>query len=257
MEEVVTGASLKALLRFPFRGADGQSRFVIGTLLVLAGFVVPIVPGVFLLGYVLRVMRRAIRGQELALPEWDDWGRMGLDGLRAMVVTLAYLLPGLVALFGGMGIYFASVFILPLSMAVLGEGSGVEVLFPLMLLGSMAIMFLSMFLGTLILVLGGALLPVATAHFCVQDEVAAAFRLRQWWPMLRVNALGYFVAWVILAGLMAMVYLGVILAYSTLILCCLIPLLLAPVGFYLWLVGAAVFGGTYRESTALLATAEA
>jgi hypothetical protein len=254
---MTAGTSLKALFRFPFRGTDWQNRLLAGTLLVLAGFVVPIVPGIFVLGYVLRVMRQAIEGRELAMPAWDEWGRMGLDGLRAAAISLVYLLPGLLVFFGGMGIYFGSVFILPLAMAVAGEGSGVEALFPLLLLGSMAIMFLSTALGWLLLLLGSVLLPAAIAHFVRHDEIAAAFRLRQWWPVLRGNAWGYLVAWVIVAGLVGILYVGVMIAYFSIFLCCLIPLLLAPAALYLQLVGAGVFGETYRESVDVRAAAAA
>jgi hypothetical protein len=56
----------------------------------------------------------------------------------------------------------------------------------------------------------------------------------------------------VVAGLMAMLYLAIMLAYYTIILCCLIPFLLAPTSFYLLLVGAALFGQIYRESVAMM-----
>jgi hypothetical protein len=83
--------------------------------------------------------------------------------------------------------------------------------------------------------------------------VAAAFRVREWWPLLRANKLGYLIAWVVVAGLMALSYAALIMVYYTLVLCCFIPLLMAPAGFYVSLVSAALFGQTYRESVAMLA----
>ncbi|MDO5297170.1 MAG: DUF4013 domain-containing protein [bacterium] len=38
------------------------------------------------LGYALRTSRRCLRGQPL--PEWQDWGNMYLDGLRALALKL-------------------------------------------------------------------------------------------------------------------------------------------------------------------------
>jgi hypothetical protein len=53
-------------------------------------------------------------------------------------------------------------------------------------------------------------------------------------------------------GLAAILYYALTLAYITVILCFVIPLLMAPAGFYLSLISAALFGQTYRESTILL-----
>jgi len=55
-----------------------------------------------------------------------------------------------------------------------------------------------------------------------------------------------------MAGLIGMVYIGFMLAYSTLVLCCLLPILMAPFGLYITLVGSALFGQTYHDSQALL-----
>jgi hypothetical protein len=76
--------------------------------------------------------------------------------------------------------------------------------------------------------------------------------VREWWPLLRLNKLGYFAAWIVILGLLAAYYFVTSMAYYSLILCCLIPLISAPVSFYTLLIGAALFGQTYRESTTLL-----
>ncbi len=257
MSEATTPiTSLKKLFRFPFQGPDWQNRFIIGAALTFAGFFIPIVPGIFVSGYILQVMRQAIKGEDLTLPAWDDWGRLGLDGLRLMLVSLVYLLPGAIVFYGGMALYFVSSFVLPVLMSAAEEGSGVAFVLPLLFLASMAIMFLSMFVGSILFLLGIIPLPVAAAHFAEQDEVAAAFRLREWWPLLRVNKLGYFIAWVLVAGLAAILYLAFMLAYYTVALCCCIPFLGAPLGFYLSLVGAVLFGQTYQESKAILSADE-
>jgi len=129
-------------------------------------------------------------------------------------------------------------------------------LLPAILLGSMAIMFVSMFVGSILTLLGAIALPVALSHTVAEDDLVAAFRVRQWWGILKADKLGYFISWVIIAGLMGILYLILMLAYSTLVLCCLLPILMAPVGLYIMLIGAALFGQTYRESRALLAVQE-
>jgi len=226
MTDETTTAYLKDVFRFPFRGPDWRNRFIIGSAIIVASFLIPVLPLIFVCGYVLQVMRQAIEGEELALPAWDDWGKLATDGLRTMVVGFAYLLPGILIMFGGMALYFFGVFAAPMA-----ERAGNEALFPLLFLGGFLVMFLSMFVGTLLTLLGTIPLPLATARFAAEDEVPAAFRFREWWALLRANPLGYFIAWVIAAGLIAILYLGLMLAYYTVVLCCAVPLLAGPIGF--------------------------
>lgn len=255
MSEAATIPSLKVIFRFPFQGPNWRSRFIVGTALLFAGFLVPIVPGIFVYGYVLRVMGQALNGEGLSLPAWDDWGRLAMDGLRGMVISLLYLLPAMIVFFGGMALYFTSSVFFPLLMGAAEEAGEVALGAPLLLLASMAIMFVSMFIGSVLFVVGAIPLPVATAHFVVQDKLSAAFRVREWWPLLQVNKLGYFIGWVVVAGLMGISYFVSMMTYYT-CLCCLIPFLGAPIGFYMSLVSAALFGQTYRESAAILASRE-
>jgi hypothetical protein len=67
---------------------------------------------------------------------------------------------------------------------------------PMLSLGSMAIMFLSMFLGTLLSLLGAVAVPVGPG------ELKAAFRIRHWWHIAKADKLGYFVTWVVMVGLL-------------------------------------------------------
>ena len=250
MSEALTVGSLRQVLKFPFQGPNWQNRFLAGSGLILAGMAVPIVPLLFVYGYMLRVMRQTIEGQEPTLPDWEDWGRLLVDGLRMMVAGWVYMLPGSIVWFGGMALYFASSFgIIILSSTA--EGGEPSPLFALIMLGSMAVMFLSMALGTLLTVLGAIPAPVATAHFVARDKLAAVFAVREWWPLLRANKLGYLVAWIVTAGLGAIWYVLLMVLYMSAVLCCLIPIVGAPLGFYLMLVGAALFGHTYHESVHL------
>jgi hypothetical protein len=248
MAEPLITDSLKKLFRFPMQGPNWQSRFLVGTALLLAGCVIPIVPGLFVSGYLLLVMRRAIQGEEPELPAWQEWGQLIVDGLRATAVGLVYFLPALVVIIASFTAYFAGSFYFPLAASTAADPNEAFATMMLMLFGSMGVMFLGMFLGTLLSLLGAALLPVALAHFVAQDKVSAAFRLRQWWPVLWGNKLTYFIGWVLAGGLMMMLYLAGMMTYYTLVLCCLLPILAAPVGLYLGLVCAALFGRIYHES---------
>jgi hypothetical protein len=248
MAEPMSVPSLKSIFRFPFQGHGWEKRFLIGTLLSFVSFIIPILPAIFVSGYMLEVMRRAVKGEELTLPDWTDWGKLGLDGLKYILVNLVFLLPGMLVYVVGFGLYFIVTFGFSFGSAFAQNSRGVEnVLVPVFLI-AMLIFLISVFLGPLLLMLGAIPLPAAIANLAAEGNLAAGFRLRQWWPALWKNKLGYFITWTILLGLFFFLYLAFFLAYMTCILCWLIPFLMAPMGFYLGLVYAALFGQTFRES---------
>ena len=137
---------------------------------------------------------------------------------------------------------------LPFAMESGYGGHGVSAGIPLLFVGiNMLIMFVSIFFGMLLTFAGAIPLPVAMAHFVAENQFGAAFRIREWWRVLWRNKLGYFITWIIVGGLMAALYMVMMLLYSTMILCLFIPLLCAPLIFYLMLVWVALFGQMYRE----------
>jgi uncharacterized membrane protein len=73
---------------------------------------------------------------------------------------------------------------------------------------------------------------------------------------VRKDKWGYFIAWLLVVGLLGVVYLGFILAYMTFILCLVGYLFLFPISFYIMLVSASLFGKHYRDSASLLITSE-
>jgi hypothetical protein len=254
MPEIAATSALKPLLKFPFQGSDWRNRFLIGTAVTLAGFFVPLLPMIFVYGYTVAIMRRAIQGQDLELPTWNDWGKLGLDGLRLAVVSLVYTLPGIFVLIAGWFLYMITSFAFPLLMSGASGrgGEGMAGLAVLAMFGSMAIFLLSLFFGFILILLALIPLPAAMAHFVAQDKVAAGFRVREWWPLLRANRSGYFAAWVVVFGLITILNFAIVLAYYSVVLCCLIPFLAAPISFYVSVVALALFGQTYRESRTLL-----
>lgn len=252
MTDTLTTDSLKRIFKYPFQEPNWRGRFLVGSVLILAGFFVPILPGIFVAGYILQVMRQVIAGQEPSLPPWDDWGKLAVDGLQATIIGFVYFLPAMIVMFGGMGLYFFGTFFPPLLVAGANDPTQMVGGMLAVTFGSMAIMFLSVVLGMLLMLLGAVATPVATAHFVASDQLGAAFRLREWWRILRANKLGYFIAWVIVFGLYTVLNFGTMLLYYTVVLCCLMPIVAAPVLFYVGLVATAIFGQTYREGVALM-----
>jgi hypothetical protein len=248
MAEPISVPSLKTIFKFPFQGAGWEKRFQIGTLLCFISFIIPILPAIFVSGYLLEVMRRAVKGEALTLPDWTDWGKLGLDGLKYTLVNLVFLLPGTLVYVVGFGLYFIATFGISFGSAFAQNSPGAENWLVPVFLIVMLIFIISVFLGPLLFMLGVIPLPAAIANLAAEGNLAAGFRLRQWWPALWKNKLGYFITWTILFGLFFVLYLVFFLAYMTCILCWLIPFLMAPMGFYLGLVYSALFGQTFRES---------
>ena len=263
MSQELTLSSVKEVLGFPFRDSNWQNRFIIGAALMLAGvflYFVPfasLIPFLFVAGYAYRVQRRAARSGELVLPPWDDWGGLAVDGLKGMLVSIVYLFPALLCLFGGMMLYYVMVFGISLPMAFMEDSAGAAMVMMLLMFASMALLFLAMFLGWVFMLLGLVPLPMATANMVAQDELGAAFRLRKIWSLIKADKLGYFAAFVIVYGLGMMLYFAFILLYSSVVLCALLPFVTAPALFYMALVNAAAFGLTYRESAARASAREA
>jgi hypothetical protein len=240
--------TLKTIFRFPFQGKDWQTRFLIGVVLVFVSFIIPIIPLIFVSGYILEVMRRAAKGEGLVLPEWSDWGKLGLNGLKSTLISLIFLLPGSIILIGGWAFYMAFAFSMPFITAGSTNGRNADAIFVPLFLFAFSIFFISLFVGPILLALGGIPLPAATANMASEGKLAAGFRIRQWWPALWKNKLGYFIAFTIFLGLISILYFATTMIFMTLVCCWLIPLLSVPAGFYLALVYAALFGVTFRQS---------
>jgi hypothetical protein len=243
---------LKKILSFPFQKEEARGRFLVGSLLVLSSYFIPLLPFVLVAGYLLRIIRQAIDDDDLQLPAWDDWGTFAVDGLKVSLVGMVYMLPGLLVYFVGMGFYFIGIFSSELMTQTSNYGSASQAGLPLVLFASMLVLFLSLFIGSLLTFLGGAPLPIATSHLAAKNRLAAAFQVGEWWKIFNANKSGYLIALIFSFGLAALLYLGTMLVYYSIFLCCLIPLLTAPAAFYVSVVSSALFGSTYRDSLELL-----
>jgi hypothetical protein len=63
------------------------------------------IPLVLLVGYQLAVTRQVMAGKDLPLPEWDDWGKLFMDGLYLVVAIFVYTLPLWIILCLGFGVF--------------------------------------------------------------------------------------------------------------------------------------------------------
>jgi hypothetical protein len=240
MDKAVPNSPIRTYFNFPFRAPGWFNRFLPGAAFIFAGFFFPILPLFFVAGYAAEIMRRVAGGQEPEMPEWEDWGRLFLDGFRIFVLQFVYLLPAMIVAFGAWLLYLAGF----IAMAALNGQQGAATGVFMFLLFS--IFMLSIPVSTLLFVLGAVPLPVAVVNMLVGGRFSAGFQLCKFVRMLRSNAWGFFIAWVAVAGLALFIYMAFMMIYTTLILCCLLPFVVAPLGFYLSTVGAALFADAYR-----------
>jgi len=237
-------SELKQYFRFPFQDRESRSRFALGCALMLAGYVFPIIPGLLVYGYALRILRLSARGEAPSMPAWEDWPGLLSLGFRGTIVQLAFTLPALAVFLVGFTAYFGA--IIPFSIASSTEASVSDPAI-LLVFVAMLILMLSIVIGSVLFVLGILPLPASVAHFAAQDRLAAAFRIREWSRILSANKLGYFVAFVVVSGVFGIAYWAFMILYSTVVLLCFGFLVVVPAGLYTMLVGAALFGEAYRD----------
>ncbi|AZH26429.1 DUF4013 domain-containing protein [Haloplanus aerogenes] len=153
---------------------DWVKTVVIGGLLTLLGFLV--VPTILVAGYLVRVLRATMHGDETP-PRFDDWGDLAGDGVRAFVIAVVYglvpaVLIGVTAAFAGLA-------------AGPGPRSG-------LIVGGVA--FVGGLLALVVGLLAAYIIPAALANYAEQGSVRAGFAVGDLRPILTSGT--YATAWV-------------------------------------------------------------
>jgi hypothetical protein len=250
MTQSSTSTDLKEMLTFPFQDPNWKNKFLIGSLITLAGFIIPFVPVLLLYGYTMQIMRPIIVEQgKPFLPEWDKWDKLLFDGVKLFGVVFIYMLPFMILLFVGMSFFFVPVAAgIPLMEGLEEGGDGaagiiLTIVTVVSILGAMVLIGL----GTILAVAVGVVMPAVVGHIVATDEFGAAFRVREWWPIFRANLAGFLLAYVMVMVASIVLSSGLMVIYVTVILCCLIPIIMGPVTMYLLAIYGALFGQAYRD----------
>ena len=96
------GINLNQALSFPFQDSDSRKHFLIGCLVSLAAFIIPILPFLMLYGYAVRIVRQVLNNESPRMVPWEDWTGMHFPEDGSYVVPGA-LVP--VEFAGGRGVY--------------------------------------------------------------------------------------------------------------------------------------------------------
>lgn len=233
---------LNYLLTFPVKDAEARKQFLIGALVYLAAFVIPIIPMLLIIGYVMRLMRQVLAGEQPRMVAWDRWEEMLSDGARLFGVQLVFMLPFFLILCPLMSFSF----VLPFLAESGNNSDWLVALMPLLMAGGFLILIPMM-------ILLGVFLPAAQVHVVAKKEFAAAFRVREWWPIFRVNLGGFLLAIAISYAISFALSILMQFAMFTIILICVLPFLLPTTGIYMMLIIYPTFANAYKEGRDRLA----
>jgi hypothetical protein len=244
--------NIQQVLAFPFRGERWKAKFITGLAFMLAGCIIPMLPMLVLYGYNYRIMRQVIVEKgELELPEWDGWPDFIQDGWRLFSVHFIYYLPSVLLYVLGMVLYFASF----IGMAAVGE-ENVSGIMPVLMFGSMGILFMSMALSMLLFVALLIVLPVASGHTVAKGSFSAGFDFSGWWKVLKANPGGFLISILLICGMGTLVMIVTQALYMSVVLCCLNIVVFVVGGYYILLVGGAFTALVYREGVEKLERVE-
>ena len=246
MQQNFTMNSLQALLYFPFKDSGSRNRLLIASALGFASFIIPVIPWILLLGYAGAIMKQIIvEKQEPSMPDWKNWSDYLLLGGKLFGVNLIYSIPVFIPMLLG---YFGM--ILPAFIGILSgdpngysnsdQFVGITMLFSF---GGMGLFGIGMIFSIILWVF----LPPALAHVAARDSFAAGFQFRDWWAIFKANIGGFLLSIIIAGGLYMVMVFALQIIYMTIILCALLPFLLAFISAYLTIVIFTLFAQAYRE----------
>jgi hypothetical protein len=250
MKQAFSLQYLQSLYAFPFQDPSWKQKLLIASLLILLGFIIPIVPLILLAGYSQLILHRIISEEgDPFLPTWSDLPNLLASGVKLFAARLILSVPFLILLVGVWGLIIAPGLALKLFVATQHSiPSNLGTLSFLSIVSGAALLGLLMPLSLLV----GPLLPTALGHVVAKNEVAALFRIHEWWPIFRANLIGFVHAYFIMMGTWYVAIFILQLLNATIVLCCFFPFVLSVFGGYLTVVSDALYAQTYLIGVQIL-----
>ena len=245
---MLSGIDIKQVLLFPVKDEEARRYFLIGCVVSLAGFFIPVIPYLALFGYTARIARQVFNGETPRMIPWDDWGGIIKDGLLMFGVRLVYSLPIIL-----LAVPFM---LMGIAMPILVENVNSSEVESVISLVALAMTAFTCILLPLVLPLA-IIIPAAEMHAVDKNEFAAGLRIREWWAVFRANLGGFIAAFVIyyIASIALTLVLQILIV--TIILACLVPLLMPALTVYLVLVMYTTIAQAYKIGKEKLAPAAA
>ncbi len=200
---------------FGFEDPDWIGKLLIGALIVLvsiafAPFLIGIIPGLMLGGYMIAIARNVISGEELPLPNWENFGQLLSDGFRVFLASFVWSLPLLLSL-------------LPLLVALIVTGN--NEISPFVLVIMLTCGLSSVVYGLFFWLI----MPIIYVQVVLDDTLGSGLNVAQMWAFLRTYPAEVFIVAIILT-------VADVLAALVGTLLCLVGLLVTSV-WYLWVAG--------------------
>jgi hypothetical protein len=209
-------------LTFVFDDPRWVQKVLIGGLFIIASFI--LIGVFFIFGYMARLARNVIRGDQNPLPEWDDLGEYFSEGVKLFLVGLIYAIPIVIV---------AMIIVVP--MAIMGNNSDNETVRSMAGMSATCIWCLVFPLGlALSLWLPGALLMVI-----VTGDFKAGFDFGRIFGFIRANVGNYLLSFVVAIVASFAAQLGFILLCIGVVF----------TAFWARTVAAYAFAQTYRLAT--------
>ena len=231
------GIDLNKIFSFPLKDAESRKYFLIGCGVVLAGFIIPILPHLVMLGYAARIAKQIFNDETPHMISWEDWAEMLKDGARMLGVRMVYSLPILILAIPLMlaGIAMSIV----MTNVNSADADLISAIFSLVMLAVICMIIpISLPLA--------AIIPAAEMHTVKNTEFAAGFRFGEWWSIFRANLSGFIAAFAIHYVASMVLTIGIQIIMSTIILSCLLPIVLPGVTLYLVLIRYTIIAEAYK-----------
>lgn len=240
---MLAGIDFTQAFTFPFKDMLSRRYFIYGSAIALAGFIIPVLPHLILLGYASILIKQVLNNETLQMPEWNNLGELLKSGARIFAVRLVYIIPFFI-----LGIpFFASIIAMPLAAEIESEG---------LFIASMVILLAGSCLMTPLSLVVAAIVPIAELYAVENESFAAALRISEWWKILRAN-IGGVIAAVAVVYLFTLVLTFVTqIMVATLVLACLLPFVIPAATMYLTLVTYVTFAQAYKAGKGKLAGTE-
>lgn len=241
------GFDLKEIFMFPFKDEESRKHLLIGCLVGVAAFIIPVLPYLVLFGYCVRIAKQVLNNESPHMIAWDDWGELAKDGLKMFGIRMIFSLPILIVAIP----FVLAMVIMPILMAN-SNSSDMEALFPIFMLftfGGFCIIFpLSLPIALIT--------PAAEMYAVEKGDFSAGFRFREWWPIFRANLSGFIAAFAIYYIATFAFTFALQILWATLILACLMFILLPLMTVYITLIMYVTIAQAYRDGKEKLAQQE-
>ena len=244
--------TVKTALKMPFNDPKWATKLLILLGVSLLNFIIPILPSIVVMGYLYAYIKNVLnQGERAMLPEWSDFGRLLVDGLKYVGASIVYALPAIILLTAAFGFGFGGSAL----GAIIGSnisnnnpnmdglGGAITVIFNVVGFG---VMFLFILMFVLFVLLLTVVQPVAITHMVEHDQFKAAFHIRQWWNVFKTNWKGFLLCILVLFGLGLAINLATSILAATFILAILLIIIGPAAALYQQLVSAILYSRAYR-----------